>query len=461
MITSIDRAQPVKAEEAAAPYPSSGRAWYMVATLMIFYVFSFIDRQVIAFLIAPMKRDMLLTDTQVGLIQGFGFAVLYTFLGLPIGRLADRVNRRSIIAGGVLVWSFMATACGLARTGVQLFLTRVGVGVGEAALSPAAYSLITDAFPREKLGRAFGVYNMGIAIGSGIASLTAGLVIQTVSRAGFYTLPVFGEVRAWQMVFIVTGLPGLALPLLLLAIREPARRGLLKDAGAGAAPARIPLSRVLAFMFENRRFYALHFVALGLLAMVGYGVAAWLPETLVRNYGDRGVTIPKVAIVLGLATMFFNSAGIFSAGRLSDYLAARGRRDAPIAVAAGVALAIVVTSAFTAFMPTLTLLWIALAIGAFPFSAYTSVGSMAVNQVTPNQMRAQVSAVYLFVINLLGMGLGPTLIPFINDRLFHDPKMIRYSLSGVVLVGGAVASLLLWRVRAAYRENYERAAGWQ
>src|SRR5262245_168280 len=219
-----------RAEE-APPYPPLSQAWYLVGALMVFYIFSFIDRQVIAFLIAPMKRDMALSDTQVGLIQGIGFAVLYTFLGLPIGRAADRISRKKIITVGVLVWSFMATLCGLARTGTHLFLARVGVGVGEAALSPAAYSLITDSFPREKLGRAFGVYNMGIAIGSGIASLTAGIVIVAVSGVSSYTLPIVGDVRGWQLVFIVTGAPGVLLPLLLLSVREPARRGLLKSAG--------------------------------------------------------------------------------------------------------------------------------------------------------------------------------------------------------------------------------------
>ncbi len=443
----------------ASPYPPPGRAWYMVGALTVFYIFSFIDRQVIAFLIGPMKRDMALTDTQVGLIQGFGFAILYTFLGLPIGRLADRISRRSIVAVGVVVWSIMATACGLARTGAQLFLARIGVGVGEAALSPSAYSLITDSFPREKLGRAFGVYNMGIALGSGIAFLTAGIVIQAVSGTSHYTLPVLGEVRGWQVVFVMTGLPGLALPLLLLGFREPPRLGLLKST-TGASP-QIPLSEVLRFMWGNRGFYALHFVAIGLLAMVGYGVGAWLPETLLRTYHSEGLTMARIAAVLGLSTMFLNAGGIYSAGRLSDYLTAKGHRDAPILVACGVAVCMALTSTFTPFMPTLTTLFVALAIGSFPFSAYASVAPMAVNQVTPNQMRAQVSAVYLFVINVLGLGVGPALIPFINDRVFHDPKMIRYSLSAVVIGGCSIAAVLLFLVRSTYREKHADAARWQ
>src|SRR5271168_5433916 len=218
------------------PYPSSFAAWYSVVVLMLMYIFSFIDRTTISLLVEPMKRDLHISDTQIGMLQGLAFALLYTFLGLPIARLSDRHSRRAIIAGGVFVWSIMATLCGLARSAVQLFAARVGVGVGEAALSPAAYSIITDSFPLSKLGRAFGVYNIGITIGAGTAFLVGGIVVAAVSHAGAtYTLPLVGEVRAWQMVFIVTGAPGILLPLLLLTFREPARRGLLKQSTGGPA----------------------------------------------------------------------------------------------------------------------------------------------------------------------------------------------------------------------------------
>jgi len=169
---------------------SERQGWYLVVTLLIFYIFSFIDRQIISLLVEPIKRDLQVSDTQIGLLQGFAFAIFYTFFGIPIGRLADRINRKKIIAVGVVIWSLMAALCGLARNFTQLFLARIGVGVGEAALSPAAYSMITDAFPRQKLGRAFSFYNMGIPIGSGIALLVGGLVVVAVSAVGkTFTLP--------------------------------------------------------------------------------------------------------------------------------------------------------------------------------------------------------------------------------------------------------------------------------
>jgi MFS family permease len=442
-------------------YPSSFAAWYSVAVLMLLYIFSFIDRTAISLIVEPMKRDLQISDTQIGMLQGLAFALLYTFLGLPIARLSDRHSRRGIIAAGVFIWSIMATSCGLARTALQLFVARIGVGVGEAALSPAAYSMITDSFPRSKLGSAFGVYNIGITIGAGIAFLVGGIVVAAVSHAGAsYTLPLFGEVRAWQMVFIVTGAPGMVLPLLLLTFREPARRGILRSPSANttAALPRPPLTEVLGYVWLNRKFYCLHFVALALLSMCGYCVAAWLPTALIRAYG---VSYGQVGKVLGVSTILMNSTGMLLAGVLCDRLTRKGSKDAPIIVALISACGIAVFACLPPVMPTVPLIWVALFVAGLTFNAYNGVGPMAINQVTPNQYRAQVSAVYLFVVNVLGLGVGPTLVPLLNDHLFHDPLKIRFSLIIVVFCAAAAAIILLVIVRPVYRQKMAEAAGWQ
>ena len=444
----------------SSSYPSSFAAWYSVAVLLLMYIFSFIDRTTISLIVEPMKRDLQISDTQIGMLQGLAFALLYTFLGLPIARLSDRHSRRAIIAGGVFIWSIMATFCGLARTALQLFIARIGVGVGEAALSPAAYSIITDSFPRSKLGGAFGVYNIGITIGAGIAFLVGGIVVAAVSHAGAtYTLPLLGEVRAWQMVFIVTGAPGVVLPLLLLTFREPARRGVLRT--RSAAPAELlrpPLREVLGYIWLNRKFYCLHFIALALLAMCGYCVAAWLPTAIIRAYG---VSYGQVGKVLGVSTILMNSTGMLLAGILCDRLTRKGHSDAPILVALISTCGIAVFSCLPTLMPTVTLVWIAIFVSGLTFNAYNGVGPMAVNQVTPNQYRAQVSAVYLFVVNALGLGVGPTLVPLLNDHLFHDPLKIRFSLIIVVFCAALTAIVLLWIVRPVYRQKMAEAASWQ
>jgi MFS family permease len=442
-------------------YPSSFAAWYSVAVLLLMYIFSFIDRTTISLIVEPMKRDLQISDTEIGMLQGLAFALLYTFLGLPIARLSDRYSRRAIIAGGVFIWSIMATSCGLARTALQLFVARIGVGVGEAALSPAAYSIITDSFPRSKLGSAFGVYNIGITIGAGVAFLVGGIVVAAVSHAGAtYTLPLLGEVRAWQMVFIVTGAPGIVLPLLLLTFREPARRGILRTASAKptAALPRPPLKEVLSYVWLNRKFYCLYFIALALLSMCGYCVAAWLPTAIIRAYG---VSYGQVGKILGVSTILMNSTGMLLAGILCDRLTRRGSKDAPIVVALISACGIAVFGCLPSIMPSVMLVWVALFVAGITFNAYNGVGPMAINQVTPNQYRAQVSAVYLFVVNALGLGVGPTLVPLLNDHLFHDPLKIRFSLIIVVFCAALTAITLLWIVRPIYRQKLTEAAQWQ
>jgi MFS family permease len=436
---------------------SERQGWYLVVTLLIFYIFSFIDRQIISLLVEPIKRDLQVSDTQIGLLQGFAFAIFYTFFGIPIGRLADRVNRKKIIAAGVVIWSLMAALCGMAKNFTQLFLARIGVGVGEAALSPAAYSMITDAFPRQKLGRAFSFYNMGIPIGSGIALLVGGLVVVAVSGVGkTFTLPLLGEVRAWQFVFIVTGAPGLLLPLLLLTVREPPRRGLIKAAD-NTVPDRLPLRQVISFMLKNGHFYTPHFLAMAMMACLGYAVGAWLPTVMARTYGIQPGLVGQV---LGISTMTMNTLGVFVAGRICDRLTTKGHTDAPIWVCFGTAIAVVCTSAFPAFMPNATLGLAMMCIAGFPFHGYVAMGPMAVNQVTPNQMRAQVSAVYLFTVNLIGLGVGPYLVPMISDSILRDPMQIRWGLLIVVVVSGTIAAALLWRVRATYREQVAQTAHW-
>ena len=456
--------QPSAATDAAAshavPYPSSGQAWRLVFTLLFFYIFSFIDRQILALLIGPMKRDLEIMDWQMGLLGGFAFAIFYTLLGVPIGRLADRMNRKWIIGVGVVVWSAMATLCGLAKTFWQFFAARVGVGVGEAALSPAAYSMITDAFPREKVGSAFSVYNMGIAIGSGIALLVGGLVVGAVSGGDTYTLPLIGEVRAWQFVFIVTGAPGLLLPLLLLAVREPNRRGLIRREGPAGAetPTKVPLSEVVGFLVKGGRFYTLHFLAMAMMAMLGYAVGFWLPEVMARTYE---IPVSDVGKVLGLSTMLINTVGIFVAGKICDRLTQKGYSDAPIWVCFGTAVLVISTSALPAFMPTATLGLIAMCVAGFPVHGYVAMGPMSVNQVTPNQMRGQVSAVYLFVVNFIGQGLGPLAVGVISDYVIKDPAEIRYALLIVVVTAGVLAAVFSWFARHPYRERIAATAQWQ
>ncbi|HKZ72699.1 MAG TPA: MFS transporter, partial [Steroidobacteraceae bacterium] len=226
-------------------YPPALYSWYVVGVLTVTYTVSFIDRQIMALMIEPIRRDLGITDTQVSLLIGLAFAVFYTLLGLPIARLADRYSRRAIIAAGVAVWCVMTAACGLARSYAQLFLARVGVGVGEAALSPSALSMMSDYFPKRTRGRAVAVYNMGISLGAGLAMIVGGQVIAHVMQAPPVRLPVVGELFAWQTVFLVVGLPGLLMAVLMATVKEPARRERLRGGDGGL---HLPLRTVVQFI---------------------------------------------------------------------------------------------------------------------------------------------------------------------------------------------------------------------
>lgn len=199
-------------------YPSSARAWATVAILMVAYVLSFVDRQILNLLVEPIRRDLAINDTQMSLLMGLSFALFYTVCGIPLGRVADTRSRRWLIAVGILFWSAATAACGMAKMYWQFLLCRIGVGVGEAALSPAAYSLIADSFPAERRATAISVYSMGVYLGSGLAFLVGGLVIQFASAQGDVTLPVLGEVRPWQLIFLILGVAGVFFTLLMLAI---------------------------------------------------------------------------------------------------------------------------------------------------------------------------------------------------------------------------------------------------
>ena len=190
------------------PWPSSTMAWYAVAVLFVAYTFSFADRIILSLLVQPIKQDLALSDTKISLLHGFAFAIFYTLMGIPIGRLADRYSRRAIAAAGIAVWSFMTAVCGIARGYWELFSARVGVGVGEAALSPAAFSMIADLFPPQKLGRALSVYTMGAFVGAGLAFIIGGAVIQSITSSPEMTLPIVGTIRSWQAAFFIVGLPG-------------------------------------------------------------------------------------------------------------------------------------------------------------------------------------------------------------------------------------------------------------
>lgn len=431
-------------------YPSSARAWATVAILMVAYVLSFVDRQILNLLVEPIRRDLAINDTQMSLLMGLSFALFYTVCGIPLGRVADTRSRRGLIAVGILFWSAATAACGMAKLYWQFLLCRIGVGVGEAALSPAAYSLIADSFPAERRATAISVYSMGVYLGSGLAFLVGGLVIQFASAQGDVTLPVLGEVRPWQLIFLILGVAGVFFTLLMLAIKEPVRRG----AGAGVA---VPLSEVGRYIRANRRTVLLHNFGFAGLAFAGYGSAAWIPTFYIRTYGwDAG----QVGIVYGCIVAVFGCLGIVFGGRLADLMAKRGRSDANMRVGLYAALGALPMVVLFPLMDSAFWASMLLALAVFCLSMPFGVAPAAIQEIMPNSMRGQASAIYLFVITLIGLGVGPTAVALVTDFVFADDAALRYSLLIVTTLAVLMSIILLAKSLKPYRESVTRLEQW-
>jgi len=432
-------------------YPTPGRAWYGVGVLMIAYTLSFIDRYVIALLIQPIKRDLALTDIQIGLLSGVAFAIFYTTLGIPIGRLADRFNRRHIISLGIFFWSLMTMACGLSQSFWRLFAARIGVGVGEAALSPAAFSLIADSFPAQHLGRALSVYSVGVYFGSGLAFIIGGAVIALLTDAADISLPLLGVIRPWQLTFIFVGLPGLLVAAWIYTIREPGRHGRTPIAlPSGAAVIDIPIKDVLRFIGAGRRAYGAHFIGFSLLALAFNAIAIWSPAFLVRAFG---FTASEAGYALGSIILIFGSTGIVAGGWVADTLAQRGYKDATIRVGIMAAAGLTPFAILAPMMPDATLVLILYCPLMFFSSFGFGAAAAALQLITPNEMRGQISALYLFTINLVGIGLGPVLTGWITDAVFANETAVGFSIA--IVAGGAapLACGALYAGLGAYRER--------
>lgn len=440
-------------------YPSPAYGWYVVVILTLTYTVSFIDRQIMALMVEPIRRDLDISDTQISLLLGLAFAVFYTLLGIPIARLADRRSRRGIIAVGITIWCLMTAACGLARNYVQLFIARVGVGVGEAALSPSALSMISDYFPQRTRSRAVAFYTMGISLGVGMAMILGGKIVTVVSNAPNVVLPVVGELYAWQTVFIVVGLPGLLMALLMTTVKEPARKESMKQesVAAGSRASDHSLRVALKFFGQRWRMYGSHFFGLSTVGILSYGFYAWIPTMFIRTWNW---SVWDIGLAYGCLTLVAGPVAVLAASWLAERLMARGSQDAHMRAALYLNLMGIVGAVLTPLMPTPELAIIMLLPMTVGTVAATAAGIAALMIVTPNQMRAQASALYYFVINLLGLTAGPTGIALFTDYVFKDDLLIRYSVCSVAVLAGLFSAGILIYNLGQYRKSFAESRSW-
>lgn len=436
-------------------YPSSRYSWYVVTVLTLTYAVSFVDRQIMALMIEPIRRDLGISDTQVSLLIGLAFAIFYVLLGMPFGRLADRYSRRVIVASGIAIWCVMTAACGLARNYGQLFLFRLGVGVGEGSLGPAALSLISDYFPKRTRVRAISVYNMGILLGIGLAMVVGGQVITYVSNAPPLHLPVVGELFAWQTVFIIVGLPGLLMAALMMTIREPVRReGLSSEAGRAL---HLSIAEVARYLLGRWRMYASHCFGLAAVALLAYALFAWIPTMFIRTWGW---SIGQIGLTYGTVVLLAAPLSALAAPWLSERLAVGGHRDAQMRAALLLAIMAAASAVAAALAPSPWIAVLLLLPASTGTNAATACALSALMSVTPNQMRAQASAVYYLIVNVVGLTIGPTGVALFTDYVFRDPLALRYSVACVATAAGVFAVVVLSYNLRQFRKALDEAGNW-
>lgn len=427
----------------SVPYPPRTVAWASVWLLAVLYTLSFIDRQILVLLVDPIRADLGLSDTQVSLLTGLAFGAIYAVAGWPLGRLADQVNRKWVIGAGVAAWGAMTCLCGAARSFPAMFVARMGVGLGEAALTPAAYSMVADLFPRERRTLAMSVFVFGAKAGAGAALVLGGVVVAMVDRAGVISLPILGVVSSWQIVLFVVGFATLTVLPLLAFLPEPRRH----NVSAGSR-----FRDVLADMRRRPGAYVGIFVAAPIANMFAYGTWAWQPSFFIRSFGwsqaQTGLWLGSTMLVASVATGF-------AAAYLSDYLVKRGHIDAPLRLSALALLLAAVTVCGLPIAETAEQALAAATILSACLSVMTPLVPTALQNVLQPGQRAQVSALMLLVTNLVGIGLGPTVIALVSDFVTQGSN-----LGLAIAIVGAPASIVsaavLFASLKAYRGAIER-----
>lgn len=434
-----------------AAYPRPAVAWYMVFLLLVIYTFSFIDRQILGLLGKEIIEEFEISLTQFGILTGFAFAVFYAAFGLLCARIADSKSRRGLIALGLFVWSLMTAATATAKSYFGLFMFRMGVGVGEATLAPAANSLLADSFPKEKLSTALSVYSMGIPVGTALAFMVGGSVIGLADTVPDIQLTEELLITGWKKVFVMVGVPGMFLALLLWTFKEPTRKGLSGHGGA------LPLRDVAGHISAKFKAYAAVCVGVSLNAALGFGSATFV-AIFFQNYHDMSAA--EIGITFGSITIFTGPAGLLLGGYLADRWYKRGRRDAHILALMVAPLGYGIPSLIWPLAGDATTAWIVLGIANIFINSPSGVAYASLQLITPNQMRGQIIAMYVLCTTIIGYGMGPFLLGLFTDQLFGgDVMQLHLSLLLLAAITTPLGiATFLWGRKAFVKAMHEEEA---
>lgn len=423
--------------------------WYVVILLAILSIVSYADRLVLGILVQPIKEELGVSDTAMGFLLGFSFAMVYAVLALALARVADRWNRKRLIVIGVVIWSVMTSASAFADGFWQLAFCRLGVGIGEAALGPAALSIISDLFRQERRHVPVSMFLAAGVIGSTGAYIIGGSAILVVNSMSSTALPLIGELSAWRLVFLFMGVPGLILSaLMIFTVQEPKRRGDVSQPQANYAD-------IFAHLKSKGAEYFPIFAGLGIIQTVIYAIVAWFPTILVRTHE---VPNANAGIFYGTVGLVFGTTGAI----LGPYLAGRvhkaGRNDGLYFIGFGFVAMAVPFVVLTMLAPNANLALFGVGIVLFCFMASSAMPPLLPQLIAPNAMRAQITAMYYFVGNIMGLGVGPLVVGFISDYKIFGASNLNQSILVVCIILMPIALMILglgWRTFRKHRAAAE------
>ena len=431
-MSGLGKGTELSVPDEAKRWPSAAHGWFAVALLALASVGSQFDRTVINLMVEPLKRTFALDDTHFGMLQSIPFGIFYVLACVPIGRAADRYSRRVIIATGITLFGLFAMASGLARTFTQLFLTRIGVAVGEASLTPAALSMLSDLFAPARLGRPVSGFLMSAPVGQALAFMGGGSLLQWLSTSAALSHGPLAHLAPWQAAFMIVGAPVLVLVPCFLLQREPLRRG--------AAAGSLPLKEMVTLLRTRAPALVPMFAGFAMVNLVSNAFFIWTPALLNRSYGWNTA---RIGVAFGLIVLFCGTAGVLCSGWLSDRLVRQGHQDAHLRVAAYGYVGCGVFGALAPLMPTAAAALAMLAPALFCSNMPYACAGTALQLIVPNRARAQVTALYVTFTTLVGLVAGPIVIGFMTDHVFRDPAEVRYSLSIVIATAAPLMVLLI------------------
>lgn len=443
--------QPVNFEQPkpTASYPRESYAWYVIGVLFLVTVLSQMDRQLPSLLVSSLRAEFDISDTAFSFLQGYAFAFVYALAGIPLGRLVDQRNRRNLILIGLLFWSLMTMLSGLASSYSVMFIARMGIGVGEAVLAPAAYSIIADYVAPARRGRALATYYMSIGIGSGASLYLGGMILEALPIHGF-SAPFVGHLDNWRWMFIIAGLPGFIVAGLLFTVREPARQQSNIAHSTNAPPS---IGDVVAYLRTHSATFSRVLVYPAILAVIGYGSLAWAPTLMQRRFE---MPTSESGQVIGLLIAICGTVGTLISGWLSDFWHNNNTPAARFRVTLVGQAALLPCVTIWPLMPNPFLACSFLGLGIVGLAIAQTAAPAAIQEVVPNRMRGQVVAIYLLLGSLLGIGLGPTLVALITDNFFKDDFMLHWSIAMTAAPMSLFGLWLCWSGQRPYAQTHAK-----